>query len=269
MDIHPEDGKSYTNQYQEAFLNYVKNQYCAKHRRVPVNKHESSPSSNLIPSATASGSCQPCFDPYDLSSDDEEYLTPNNVAQTTPGQSDPAARLFIAASLYLNSLPEAPKNWGQINLNVNDYHSDPMDISSTFCLLDITNWRRQQEETHSKYADVSNMARDKFSITRYGVGVEGSFSFGRNVIGRRQSKTTGEALCEQVIVKQFARANNGILEGDNPELDKTNTENDSEIKKEAEERKLHIMAKVHDFLEMWQGSQNLGATEKESCSENK
>jgi len=29
------------------------------------------------------------------------------------------------------------------------------------------------------------------------------------------------------------------------------------------------MAKVHDFLEMWQGSQNLCATQKESCTQNK
>jgi hypothetical protein len=48
-----------------------------------------------------------------------------------------------------------------------------------------------------------------------------------------------------------------------------NTENDSEMKKEAEERKLHRMAKVHDFLEMWQGSQNLRATQKESRAQNK
>jgi len=33
-----------------------------------------------------------------------------------------------------------------------------------------------------------------------------------------------------------------------------NAENDSEMKKEAEKRKLHRMAKVHNFLEMWQGS---------------
>jgi len=48
-----------------------------------------------------------------------------------------------------------------------------------------------------------------------------------------------------------------------------NTENDSEMKKEAEERKLHRMAKVHNFLEMWQGSQNLRATQKESRTQNK
>jgi hypothetical protein len=176
---------------------------------------------------------------------------------------------LTAARLYLNSPPEAPKNWGQINPNLNDYHSDPMEISSTFWIPDITDWWRQQEETHSKYADLSNVARDIFSIIPHGVGVEASFSLGRDVIGWRQSKTTGETLREKVVVRQFARANNGILAGTDSELDTMNTENDSEMKKEAEERKLHRMAKVHDFLEMWQGSQNLRATQKESRAQNK
>jgi len=39
MDINLEHETSYTTQYQEAFLRYVENEYCAKHRRVPVNKH--------------------------------------------------------------------------------------------------------------------------------------------------------------------------------------------------------------------------------------
>jgi hypothetical protein len=33
----------------------------------------------------ASGSYQSSFDPYGSSSDDDEYLTPNNVAEITPG----------------------------------------------------------------------------------------------------------------------------------------------------------------------------------------
>jgi len=41
------------------------------------------------------------------------------------------------------------------------------------------------------------------------------------------------------------------------------------MKKEAEEMKLHWIAKVHDFMEMWQGSQNLCATRKESRAQNK
>ena len=85
MDIYPEDETSYTTQCQEVILKYVENEYCAKHRCVPVNELETIPSSNLVTSATASGSCQSSFDPYDLSSDDKEYLTPNNVAGTTPG----------------------------------------------------------------------------------------------------------------------------------------------------------------------------------------
>jgi len=83
MDINPKDETSYTTQYQEVFLKYVENEYCAKHRRVPVNQLGTIPNSNLLPSATASRSYHSSFDPYDLSSDDEEYLTPNNVAETT------------------------------------------------------------------------------------------------------------------------------------------------------------------------------------------
>jgi hypothetical protein len=41
------------------------------------------------------------------------------------------------------------------------------------------------------------------------------------------------------------------------------------MKLEAEARKLHQMGKVHDFLEMWQGSQNVGAMQKESHTQNK
>jgi hypothetical protein len=140
MHINPEDETSYTALYQEPFLKYVENEYCAEHRCMPVNKLEMVPTSNLVPSATASVSYQSSFDPYDLSSDDKEYLMPNNVAEMTPGQSDRAAHLLTATRLYLNSPPDAPKNWGQINPILNDYHSDPMEISSTFMIPDITDW---------------------------------------------------------------------------------------------------------------------------------
>ena len=51
--------------------------------------------------------------------------------------------------------------------------------------------------------------------------------------------------------------------------DTSNNENDSEMMKEAVEWTLHQMAKVHDFLEMWQRSQNLCVTQKESRVQNK
>jgi len=204
-----------------------------------------------------------------LSSDDEEYLTPNNVAKTTPGRRDRAARLLTAARLYFDLPPEAPKNWGQIDPSRNDYHSDPVEISSTFWIPDITDWWRQQEEMHTKYADLSNVACDIFPIIPHCVGVEAGFSNGLDNIGWRQSKTTGETLLEKVVVRQFARTNNGIMAGTDPELDTTNIENDSKMMIEAEDRKLHRMAKVHNFLEIWQGSQNLCATQKESRAQNK
>jgi hypothetical protein len=72
MDMNPQDETSYTTQYQEAFLKYVKNEYCAKHQRVPVTKFETVQSSNLVPSAMAAGSYQSSCDPYDSSSDDKE-----------------------------------------------------------------------------------------------------------------------------------------------------------------------------------------------------
>jgi len=144
-----------------------------------------------------------------------------------------------------------------------------MEISSTFWIPGITDWWRQQEETHSQYSDLSDVARHILTILPHGVGVQSSFSLGRDVIGWRQSKDTGDTLREKVVVRQFAPANNGILAGDKTESDTTNTESDSEMKKEVEETKLHRMAKVHDFLEMWHGSQNLGATQKESHAQNK
>jgi len=269
MDINPKDETSYSTQYQDAFLKYVENEYCTKHRRLPVTKSENIPNNNLSFSAMASRSGQSSYDSYDLSGDDEEYLMPYNVAETTPGRSDRAARSLTAARLYLTSPLEIPQNWGQINPNLNDYHSDPMEISRTFWLPDITDWWRQHEEMHSKYADLSNVACDIFSIIPHGVGVEASFSLWRDEIGWRQSKTTGVTFREKVIVRQFARANNGLLAGDDPVLDSNSTDNNIEMKREAEEKKLHRMAKVHDFLEKWQGSQNLPAAQKESRAQNK
>jgi len=98
--------------------------------------------------------------------------------------------------------------------------------------------------------------------------VEDSFSLAQDVIGWRQSKTTGETLREKVVVKQFAWANNTSLAGDNLVLDSTSADDDMEMNKEVEQKKLHQMAKVHDLLEMCQTSQNLRATQKESCAQN-
>jgi len=79
------------------------------------------------------------------------------------------------------------------------------------------------------------VGHDIFHIIPYVVGVAPSFSLRQDIIGRRQSKTTGQTLREKVIARQFARANNGILPGDCAVLDTAETPNDLELKEDAEE----------------------------------
>jgi len=178
----------------------------------------------------ASGSGQSSFNPYDLCSDDDEYFTPKHVAEMTPAHSDRSAHLLTAARLYLNSPPEAPKNWAQVNPNRNDYHSDPIEMGSIFQRPNFTDWWHQREETYSKYADLSNVAHNIFSIIPHGVRLEASYSLPHDIIGWRQSKTTGETLRKKVIVREYARANNGMLAGYDSVLDMTEAENVIELK---------------------------------------
>jgi len=191
---------------------------------------ENVPQCNIFPSATACWFDQSSFDPNDVSFNDEDYLTPNSVAEITPGWSDRIAPYLTATRLYFNSMPEAPKNWGQINPNHNDNHSDPMETSSTFWLLDITDWWCQHKETHSNYANLSNVACDIFSNIPHGVGVEARYSLGLDINGWRQSGTTGETLQEKVIVRQLAGGKKGISVGDRAAFDNMETENDLEFK---------------------------------------
>jgi len=119
VDIHTEDVTLYTTQYQQAYLNFVENEYCAKHGCVLVIKPESVLNNNLFFSAMSSGSVESSIDPYDSSRDDEEYLMPNNVAETTPRESDRTSRLLATAGDHLNSPPQSRKNYGQLVPNLN------------------------------------------------------------------------------------------------------------------------------------------------------
>jgi len=87
--------------------------------------------------------------------------------------------------------------------------------------------------------------------------------------GCRTSQTSGLSLRDKVIVRQFAWANNVILAGYYSAQDSMETANNSQLTREVEERKFHRMAKVHNLLEMWQCSQNLCPTQKESRTQNK
>jgi len=216
-----------------------------------------------------SGSGHFSLDLYNLSNDDKEYWMPKNFAERTARCTDSTTRLFTAGRISFNSLPVLQKNRGQVDRILNDYYTDPMEISSILLIQHITDWWCQQEEIHSKYADISNVAPHIFSITQHHVRVEASFSVSPDIIGWMQSKTTGKTYWKKVIARQFAPADHRILAGNNPVLDMTETENDFEMKWEVEECILHRMAKVHGFLESLQHSHNLSARPKESWAQNK
>jgi len=119
------------------------------------------------------------------------------------------------------------------------------------------------------YADLYNVAINIFSIIPHGDRVEASVSLWQDMIGWMHSKITSEILLETVVVMQFTWANTGLLAADDAVLDATNPDNDLEIKRQVVQKKLHRMAKVHDFREIWLISQNVFATQKESHTQNK
>jgi len=95
------------------------------------------------------------------------------------------------------------QNWLQVNLsfkNLQNAHN-VQNTFFTFCW-----WR------HSKYTDLSSIAHDIFSIVLYGVIYEGSFSLGRDLMGWRQCNATCKTLHQKVVLRQYARANTGILD---------------------------------------------------------
>jgi len=55
----------------------------------------------------------------------------------------------------------------------------------------------------------------------------------------------------------FAQYGNEILVGNNPDLDITESENNLNLKREADEQIVHRMAKVDNFVGMCQSSQDL------------
>jgi hypothetical protein len=64
------------------------------------------------------------------------------VAESTPRRSYRIARFLSATRLYWNSPPDWQQNWGQVNPNWDNHHSDPMEISTKFWIPDIIDWWR-------------------------------------------------------------------------------------------------------------------------------
>jgi len=99
--------------------------------------------SSSSPSATVSGSGESSLDRYDLCSDDADCVLSRNVAGMMITWSDLTIHILPAGGLCLNLPPDFKIHCGQLNLNLNYYHSDPMEISNTLRIQDITNWWHQ------------------------------------------------------------------------------------------------------------------------------
>jgi hypothetical protein len=83
---------------------------------------------------------------------------------------------LTATSLYSNSPPNVPQNWGQINSNLNDYHVYSTEISTAIWISDETDWRQQHIKMNKQYTDLAIIVWGSMSIWQYGVGVEASLS---------------------------------------------------------------------------------------------
>jgi hypothetical protein len=64
MVINPEDKTPYNTQNQEAFVKYLENEYCAKHRHLPVTMADNTLNKNLTCVEMAFRFGQSSNDPY-------------------------------------------------------------------------------------------------------------------------------------------------------------------------------------------------------------
>jgi hypothetical protein len=98
--------------------------------------------------------------------------------------------------LCLNSPPEAPKNWGQINLDHNDYHSNLMEICSTIGYqISLTGGANRRKRTQS--TPISLMWHGTYSVLYPVVSkTRAVFPFGEMVLA-------GDSL--QLLAKHFGK----------------------------------------------------------------
>ena len=113
----------------------------------------------------------------------------------TPARALQQDCLMEVARKYINSVNADPAALGQHPPKTDDLKSDnPQELTAAFWKPDVTAYWREQEDSCTQYAPLARMARDVFSVIPHGLGVEASFSLGRDVLGWRQCRTSGDML---------------------------------------------------------------------------
>ena len=99
------------------------------------------------------------------------------------------------ACKYINSVNADPLALGQHPPKTDDLKSEnPQQLTAAIWKPDVAAYCREQEVSCMEYAPLARMACDVFSVIPHGVGVEASFSLGRDVLGWRQCRTSGDTL---------------------------------------------------------------------------
>jgi hypothetical protein len=115
IDVNPQDDCFFTVQYKDVFLQYVEHEYCFKDCKMYNLKLEIPNHNDPFSTSPDSGSRYWFYDPYDLSSDDTEYITSANIIESTPRCSHCPPWPLPAPIQYLNYPPEVLRRWGQNN----------------------------------------------------------------------------------------------------------------------------------------------------------
>jgi len=158
---------------------------------------------------------------------------PKTVARMTPRWRDYAACILTAPRLYLNSPGQSSMNWVQDNPNLNDEDWDPMQLVVHFGSRRSPTGPVNNSNHSQSTAILSTVACDIFPTIQPGVGVTASFPLVQDMIRWRQSNITGVT---NVVIWQFAKANEVILAGNDPALDTVKTDKNFEMTREAQER---------------------------------
>jgi hypothetical protein len=74
-----------------------------------------------------------------------------------------------------------------------------MEISSTFWIQDITDWWHQQEDTHSNYVDLSNVARNIFSIVPHAVAVEADLPLAKMLLAVGSQEPQARPIAKMIL----------------------------------------------------------------------
>jgi len=264
--VSPASPGSYTSQYTQAFLDYWEKNYVSKMIEKATIKLE--PAGPSPAKANAGSLPKPSNFVYCVDSDSDDEI-PASLLTATPRRTNHRAQLVGIARQYLENSRIDAASIGQINPanddSLTDPDANPNDVTGSFWSPSVAAWWKQQVNTASEYAPMAEMARDIFSVIPHGVGVEASFSLGRDVIGWRQSKTSGSTLQQKVVVRQWARSNQGILADT---FSDTLLDNDVEGKVDAEQSKLKKLATLTDFMHWSKRSSELRAAQKKLRAQN-